>query len=74
MVSLRSTTGYRLQSLRDQDGAATSEHHFADVNKMVPAGHPPEGAGIHLKPGSLNNPTRELETRIAENVGKLLEA
>ena len=74
MVSLRSTTGYRLQSLRDQDGAAASEHHFADVNKMVPASHPPEGAGIHLKPGSLNNPTRELETRIAENVGKLLEA
>ena len=47
---------------------------FAGISKMLPASHPPEGAGIHLKPGSLNNPTRELEARIAENVGELLEA
>ena len=40
---------------------------------MLPAGHPQKGAGIHLKPGSPNNPTRELEARIAENVEELLE-
>ena len=68
-----STTGYRLRSLRDQDGPAASEHHFVGVNKMVPAGHPQEGAGIHLKSGSLNNQAREFESRIAENIVEILE-
>ena len=51
-----------------------SEHHFVGVNKMLPAGHPQEGAGIHIKSFSLNNQVRELETRMAENVVEILEA
>jgi hypothetical protein len=41
--------------------------HFADFSKMVPAGDSERPVGINAE-------ARELETRIAENVGKLLEA
>jgi hypothetical protein len=81
VVSLRSTTGYRLGSRRDHPDRPVSDHfpdvrkmvsrspfvdHFAGVNKMVPTGHPERCAGINAE-------ARELEVKIAENVVELLE-
>jgi hypothetical protein len=81
VVSLRSTTGYRLGSRRDHPDRPMSDHfpdvrkmvsrsllvdHFAGVNRMVPAAHSERRHGINAE-------ARELEARIAENVVELLE-
>ena len=67
VVSLRSTTGYRLRSRWDHDGSSVSGHHFVGVNKMI-------AVGRSENPETRNNEARELEARIAENVEELLEA
>jgi hypothetical protein len=66
VVSLCSTTGYRLGSRRDHPDRPVSDH-FVGVNKMVPAAHSERCAGINAE-------ARELEERIAENVAEILEA
>ncbi len=84
VLSLRSTTGYRLRSFWDQDGPAASEHHFADASKMIS----PFPCSVGLRPShsaiangksatvtdSRYNEAREVESQIAENVSALLEA
>ncbi len=82
MVSLRSTTGYRLGSRWDHPDRPVSDHfpdvrkmvprwlladHFVGVNKMVPAAHSERCAGINAE-------AREFEARITENFVELLEA
>jgi hypothetical protein len=58
-------TGFRQAAVYQR--FAKFEHHFAGVNKMVPARHPKRHEGINAE-------VRELEAKIAENVVELLEA
>ena len=77
VVSLCSTTGYRLGTRWDHRDYPISNH-FPDVRKMVPRRRfADQFVGINkMVPAGLlgmNAEARELEAKIAENVVELLE-